>query len=537
MIFRSKFPDVDLKKIGIYQFITSNPYGIDDDKAIFIDGITDKKLTFGQLKANSKKLAFGLINKIGFKRGNVLAIYSPNHIDYPVAIFGTIAAGGIVSPVNPEYTPEEFATQLIDCGASVIITHPNYLNKAIKAASAANIHESKIFLFDENKISGFQPFLSLFSDQEIDPVVYTPEEVKSTTAYLCYSSGTTGKNKGVETTHFNMVSNLMQMDVFEDQINHKNIYMGSLPFYHIYGLTLLVHFVIIKGASCVVLRKFELEAFCRIIQVYKVNVAPIVPPIVLLLVNNPIARNYDLSSLKLAISAAAPLGSDLCKKFVDIYHASIKQAYGLTETTPFAMVTKTENIVDGSIGILIPNVECKIISDDNKELGYNEPGEFYIRGPNVMKGYLNNKEATNACIDSDGWFRTGDLGYVDLQGNFFIIDRVKELIKYKGFQVAPAELESVLLTHPSITDCAVISIYSDEQATEFPLAYVVLKQNETNETQSDELKEDIKNFVSHRVAPHKKLRGGVYFIDKIPKSPAGKILRRFLREKAKNEFI
>ncbi|CAB5292032.1 unnamed protein product [Rhizophagus irregularis] len=435
------------------------------------------------------KLAFGLINKIGFKRGDVLAIYSPNHIDYPVVIFGAIAAGGIVTPVNPEYTSEEFAFQLKDSGASVIICHPDYLEKAIKAAKIANIPESKILLFDENEINDFLPFLSLLSDQEINPVEYTPEEVKSTTAYLCYSSGTTGKNKGVETTHYNMVSNLSQLDVFEDQINHENVYIGTLPSFHIYGLTLFIHFVILK---------------------------------------------YDLSSLKLAISAAAPLSKDLSTKFVEIYKVPIKQAYGLTETTPFAIVTKTDNIVDGSIGILLPNVECKIISENNKELEFDEKGEFYIRGPNVMKGYLNNKEATDACIDSDGWFHTGDLGYVNPQGNFFIVDRVKELIKYKGFQVAPAELESVLLTHPSITDCAVIGVNSDEQATEYPLAYVVLKQNEI---QSDELKEEIKDFVSQRVAPHKKLRGGVCFTDKIPKSSAGKILRRYLRERARNERI
>ncbi|GES88384.1 acetyl-CoA synthetase-like protein [Rhizophagus clarus] len=499
---QSNFPDIDFKEIGIYQFITSNPYGIDDDKAIFIDGLTDKKLTFGQLKANSKKLAFSLKNKIKFKRGDVLAIYSPNHIDYPVAIFGTIAAGGIVTPVNPEYTSEELASQLIDCGASVIISHPNYLDKSIKAASAANIHESKIFLFDENEIGEFQPFLSLFSNQEIKPEEYTPEETKSITAYLCYSS---------------------------DQINHENIFMGSLPFFHIYGLTFLIHFVVIKGASCVVLRKFELEAFCRIIQDYKVNIAPIVPHVIFLLVNNPIARNYDLSSLKLAISAAAPLSRKLSKKFVEIYNISIKQAYGLTETTPFAIVTKTDHIVDGSTGVLIPNVECKIISNDKdkKELGYNEPGELYIRGPNIMKGYLNNKEATSECIDSDGWFHTGDLGKVDPQGNFFFIDRLTDLISNKKHQIAPSELESTLLEHPSIEESAVIGIYSEEQETEYPLAYVKLKQNEI---QSDQLKEEIKNFVSQRVAAHKKLRY-VHFIDEIPKNSSGKNLRIFLKEK------
>ncbi|PKY56854.1 acetyl-CoA synthetase-like protein [Rhizophagus irregularis] len=390
MIFRSNFPDVDIEKIGIYQFIT-----------------------------------------IGFKHGDVLAICSHNHIDYPVVIFGAIAAGGIVTTVNPGYEYEEFASQLKDCGASVIICHPVYLSKTIEAAKAANIHESKIFLFDENKIQGLQPFLSLFSNQEINPVEYTPEEAESTTAYLCYSS---------------------------DQINHENVYIGTLPFFHIYGLTLLVHFVIIKGASCVILRKFELETFCRTIQDYKVNIAPITPPIVLLLVNNPIARNYDLSSLKLAISSAAPLSKDLCKKFVEIYKAPIKQGYGLTETTPFAIVTKTDNIVDGSIGILIPNVECKIISENNQELEYDEEGEFCIRGPNVMKGYLNNKEATDA-------------------------------------------------------------------------SYVELKPDEI---QSDELKEEIKDFVSQKVPPYKKLHC-VHFVDKIPKNSASKTLRRSLR--AKNECV
>ncbi|CAB4476038.1 uncharacterized protein OCT59_018080 [Rhizophagus irregularis] len=502
MIFRSNFPDVDIEKIGIYQFITSNPYGIDDDKVIFIDGITDKKLTFGQLKTNSKKLAFGLKKKI----------------DYPVVIFGEIAAGGIVTTVNPDYEYEEFASQLKDCGASVIICHPVYLSKTIEAAKAANIHESKIFLFDENEIQGLQPFLSLFSNQEINPVEYTPEEAESTTAYLCYSSGTTGKSKGIENTHFNMVSNLTQINVFEDQINHENIFMGS------------------HGASCVILCKFkfELETFCRIIQDYKVNIAPIVPPIIWLLVNkiNLIKeRKYDLSSLKLIISSAAPLSGDLCKEFVETYNVPIKQAYGLTEATPFATATKTHEIVDGSIGILIPNMECKVISENNKELGYNKSGEFCFRGPNIMKGYLNNEKATDTCIDSDGWFHTGDFGFVDPQGNFFIVDRFNELIKYKEFRIIPTELESILLTHSSINDSAVIGIYSDEQETEYPLAYVELKPDKI---QSDQLKEEIKDFVSQKVAPHKKLHC-VHFIDKIPKSSAGKTLRRSLR--AKNECV
>ncbi|CAB5292116.1 unnamed protein product [Rhizophagus irregularis] len=280
--------------------------------------------------ANSKKLAFGLINKIGFKRGDVLAICSHNHIDYPVVIFGAIAAGGIVTTVNPNNTSKEFASQLKDC----------------------------------------------------------------------------------------------------DQINHENIFMGSHDFFHIYGLTFLIHFIIIK------------------ISLIK-------------------ERKYDLSSLKLIISSTAPLSGDLCKEFVETYNVPIKQAYGLTETSPFATAMKTHEIVDGSIGVLIPNMECKVISEDNKELGYNESGEFCFRGPNIMKGYLNNKEATKACIDSDGWFHTGDFGYVDPQGNFFIVDRFNELIKYKEFQIIPSELESILLTHSSINDSAVIGNATNSNMHDF----------------------------------------------------------------------
>ncbi|RIA89002.1 hypothetical protein C1645_851678 [Glomus cerebriforme] len=530
MIFRSSHPDIEIPEVGVFQYTTSNPYGINDDKAIFIDGTTDKRLTFGQLKSSSRKLAAGLINKVGFKRGDVLAIYSPNHIDYPVVIFGTIAAGGKISPVNPAYTVKELTYQLKDCGASIIITHPDFLNNAIEAAAAANIHKSKIFLFNDEEINEFQPFMSLLSDKEIDPVEFTPEEAKSITAYLCYSSGTTGLSKGVETTHFNIVSNLAQLNAFENNIKHNSTLMGVLPFFHIYGLVILIHFIILKGATCVILPKFELRPFCRIIQDYKVDIAPIVPPIILLLVKDPIVRKYNLSSLQLVISGAAPLSKELSNEFVETYKAygtSIKQGYGLTETSPVTHLVRA-NFVNGSIGVLIPNMECKIISEDNQELGYNETGEICLRGPNIMKGYLNNRKATDACIDSDGWFHTGDVGYVDIHGNFFIIDRVKELIKYKGSQVAPAELEAILLTHPSIADAAVIGVYSNEQATELPLAFVVLQQNKIK---SDQMKEEIKNFVSLRVAQHKRLRGGVYFIDQIPKSPSGKILRRFLKNK------
>lgn len=314
------------------------------------------------------------------------------------------------------YTVDELTYQLKDSGAKYIIAFPLFLSNVIKASAAANIHESNIFLFGDAEINGIKPYSSFISEKEANPIEYSQEEAKSTTAYLCYSSGTTGKNKGVETTHFNIVANLSQLYAHEDDVNFDTIYIGLLPFFHIYGLCCIIHFPIIKGASVVIIPKYELSAFCRIIQDYRVNKITVVPPIILSLVKDPIVKNYDLSSLQLCLCSAAPLSKELSNEFTKIYNVPIKQGYGLTEASPATHLTKTDNIVPGSIGKLISNMECKILSEDGKELGVDQHGELCVRGPNIMKGYLNNKEATDACIDGKGWLHTGDIVTVDKFG-------------------------------------------------------------------------------------------------------------------------
>ncbi len=316
------------------------------------------------------------------------------------------------------FTVEEFTYQLKDSGAKYIVVFPLFLNIVIEAAAAANIPVSNIFLFGDKEINGIMPYSSLISEREAIPVEYSREEAKSTTAYLCYSSGTTGKNKGVETTHANFVANIAQINGFDNDFNTNTICIGVLPFFHIYGLMVLVHLAIFKGASIVIMPKFDLTTFCKIIQDYKVNSIPIVPPIVLSLVKSPIAKQYDLSSLKLCVSGAAPLSEAIIDEFTKTFKIPVKQAYGLTETSPATHIVNTNDIVPGSIGRIIPNVECKIVSENGEELGYDQPGELYVRGPNVMKGYLNNKEATDACIDREGWFHTGDVAIVDKSGEY-----------------------------------------------------------------------------------------------------------------------
>ncbi|CAG8524891.1 1214_t:CDS:10 [Paraglomus brasilianum] len=542
MIFRSAVPDIEIPSLGVYQYATRNVNGIDDNKPVYIDAVTGAELTFGALKRDSKRLAAGLQDKLDLKKGGVVAILSPNQVDYAVVFFGVIAAGGIPTLASPQQTPKDFQAQLYDSTASIIIVHPLILATALETAKNCKFPLSKIFLFGGKEIDGIRPYTDLLGDREAEPVVFTEKELKEQPAFLCYSSGTTGRQKGVMTTHYNAVANFEQYKAVEEIKMHSGlVLLGFLPFFHIYGLNAFVNTFLSLGATVVVIPKFDLTLFCTVIQKYKVNIAHIVPPIVLLLTKSPVARTFDFSSVQVFISGAAPLSESLANEFYDIYKVPIKQGYGLTETSPVTHLGSGSDPIFGSVGKLCPNLEAKIISEDGKELGYNKPGELCLRGPNIMKGYWKNKEATDACFDSEGFFHTGDIAIVanvvfsslsrrqDENGNFFIIDRLKELIKYKGFQVAPAELEALLLTHKSIADAAVIGVWSYSEATEYPIAYVQVKPGIE---QTDELKRDIQKYVADNAAPYKKLRGGVVFIDQVPKSASGKILRKLLRSKS-----
>jgi acyl-CoA synthetase (AMP-forming)/AMP-acid ligase II len=321
-------------------------------------------------------------------------------------------------------------------------------------------------------------------------------------------------------THHNLVANICQMQGL-NYFTENDRLVCVLPLFHIYGLVVILNLGLFKGTTIVTLPRFDLEQFLKTISDYRITLAHLVPPVVLALSKSPQVDNYDLSSMKTIFSGAAPLGPDLTQACMSRLNCRIRQGYGMTETSPVTHSSPADptKVKYGSVGVPAPSTECKIIDlETGAELGPNQDGEVCVRGPQVMKGYLNKPEATAATIDPDGWIHTGDIGYADEDGHFFIVDRAKELIKYKGFQVAPAELESVLLTHPAISDAAVIPS-PDEEAGEVPKAYVVLKGEATTD--------EILSYVADRVAPHKKIRS-VEFTDKIPKSPSGKILRRLL---------
>jgi len=328
-------------------------------------------------------------------------------------------------------------------------------------------------------------------------------------------------------THYNIVSNILQYLAAEyEMANDENpTLMGVLPFFHIYGMTVMMLSSLVIGAKMVTLPRFDFVQFLETIQNYKINFLHVVPPMILALAKQPIVEKYDLSSLKVIISGAAPLGGELQKIAAQRLKCTVKQGYGMTEMSPVSHLNLSSEIKMGSVGTLLPNMEARIVDSDSKIITtpYVQ-GELLLKGPNIMKEYLNNPEATASIFTEDGFLRTGDVAHFDEDGHYYIVDRVKELIKYKGFQVPPAEIEAVLNSHPKIADSAVIGV-PDEVAGELPKAFIVLKAEQNLSEQ------EIHAFVAERVSPYKKLRGGIEFVDQIPKSSSGKILRRVLKEK------
>lgn len=487
-------------------------------KPALIDGPSGRTLTYGQVAGAIRLVAASLAQR-GFGKGDVFAIYSPNLPEYAIAFHAVATLGGIVTTANPLYTAHELTHQLQDANAQYLLTVPPFMDKAQEAAQAAGIKE--IFVFGE--AAGATPFAALLqSDGKLPAVTIAPDDVVA----LPYSSGTTGLPKGVMLTHRNLIANIAQlvgMPPDECTVREDDVLMGILPFFHIYGMIVIMNYALHVGGTVITMPRFDMEQFLSLIQQYKITYANLVPPIVLGLAKHPLVDNYDLSSLRTIISGAAPLGAALEKECSTRLGCIVSQGYGMTEASPVTHLRLYRDgaAKPGSIGPAIPNTACKVADIvTGAALPAGAEGELWLRGPQVMKGYLNNPTASGNTVDREGWLHTGDIGYVDEDGFFYIVDRLKELIKYKGMQVAPAEIEATLLTHPAIADAAVIG-KADEEAGEVPKAFVVLKGEATAD--------QIMAFIAERVAPHKRVRE-VAIINQIPKSASGKILRRVLVE-------
>jgi acyl-CoA synthetase (AMP-forming)/AMP-acid ligase II len=517
MIFRAPEPDVVIPDTALTPFLIGRALAR-PDKPAFIDGPTGRTITHHQWVNLTRKAAAGLASR-GFGKGDIFAIFSPNLPEYSIAFHAVSLVGGINTTINPTYTVTELTQQLRDAGARYLVTVPPCAEKALEAARQSDVED--VFVFGEAE--GATPFASLLSGDG-DPPSVAIDPAHDLVA-LPYSSGTTGIPKGVMLTHRNLVANFVQSTAGMC-VEESDVLLGVLPFFHIYGMTVIMNFALYLGATVVTMPRFDLEQCLSTIEKYGVTAANVVPPIVLALAKHPLVDKYRLDTLRFVLSGAAPLTEHLAEAAAARLGCRILQGYGLTETSPVTHATrlKEPRISAGSIGPPVPNTEVKVIDlTSGAALGARQEGEICIRGPQVMRGYWNRPDATSAMIDSDGWLHTGDIGYADEQGCFFIVDRLKELIKYKGMQIAPAELEAVLLSHPSVADAAVIPL-ADECAGEVPKAYIVLKRGVEP---AAAIEGEIMLYVADRVAPYKKLRA-IEITSQIPKSPSGKILRRVL---------
>ncbi|KAL6359327.1 hypothetical protein LRP88_06747 [Fusarium phalaenopsidis] len=452
MPYSSLFADVDIPLVDVWNLYMERSRDFPDDHPILIDGDTNRSYTFAQIRDLSAAFGRGLRHTFDWQKGDVLAFFAPNHIDTAVVNLGVLWAGGVASPANPTYTAEELASQLVPGS--------NPRNRQLIRKRTLRI----------------------------------------------YHTGTMGLPKGVMLTHYNMVANACQFDKFDLKLLNWELdaQLGVLPFFHIYGLGVVLNVSLLSGAKCVVMAKFDLAQACQLIQDHRLTFVYVPPPIILALGKHPLVSQYDLSSLRFVNSAAAPLSRDLVDAVWDRLGVMVKQGYGLTETSPAVSVQMFDEWRRylGSVGRLVPNMQAKVVDPEGKELPPNEVC-LLLKGPNVFQGYWSRPELNKETFTEDGWFKTGDVMYIDTSGNLFITDRIKELIKYR---------------FPSRTSRA------RSQA-----------HRPAGVDGSEELAADIIEWLGSRVGPSKRLRGGVRFVKEIPKSPSGKILRRILRDQMNKE--
>ncbi|EJD03679.1 acetyl-CoA synthetase-like protein [Fomitiporia mediterranea MF3/22] len=521
-----------------------------------IEDSTGRKVEFEEIRLRTHALANALHLRYGVGENDVVCIFSPNHVDYPVAIWAAHRLGAIVSCANPSYTADELLHQLVAAKAFVMVAHPDCLPTALAAARQAGLAADHIFLMDELRAKVPIPFPTisdLVKEGLSKPTCFVerrlaPGEGKTKLAFLSFSSGTTGKPKAVAIPHYAVISQVIQGAVHhkvnEDYTTWEkrrfrpgDIAVGVLPFFHIYGLVVNLHFLLFSGITVVVIPKFNFVDFLKSIDKYRIQHLLVVPPQIVLLCKHPAVKKYDLSHVRSCMSGAAPLSRELTEQLIKVLpNAQIGQGYGMTETAISAFPITQWIGTPGSVGQLIPGCTARVVKADGTLADYEEEGELHVSGPQIALGYTNDEKASRETF-VDGWLRTGDVVKFAKDGDIFIVGRVKEILKVRGFQVAPAELEGHLLDHPDVSDVCVVGI-PDDYSGEVPLAFVMLdaraaQRARRSNAEAEKIKKSIMKHVSDSKVPYKWLKGGVEFIDVIPKNPSGKLLRRQMEDKAK----
>ena len=580
-VVHSPFPPISQGrgKTALYEFVTEHftQHGGSQsmDKTAIYDGSTGMHRSFNDYYNLTSNLAGALKYDFQVDPSTTVALFCPNHVDYCPILLAVSLCGAKVTPINPIYTRHELATILQQSTSTVLIAHTSTLDVALESITQNQTKIQHVIVVSDEDVDGKSTAHSMEHSYKSDGVPFgtvsldsirctkhahafdkTEPNVRGSPAtspvIIPYSSGTTGLPKGVCLSHYNVVSNLLQLEQVENQhLKPSDSIFTPLPFYHIYALTVSLLYSAWQGLTLVTMsKKFNLTKFCELIEEHQPNRCHLVPPILLRIANDPIVEKYNLSSISTIVSAAAPLSRDIAMAVEARVGGKcrVKQGWGMSELSPIGTMNADDAIKSGSIGPLVASTIGKIIDPNGNSLPPNQAGELVIKGPQVMMGYMNNRAQTKECLSPQGWLRTGDIAYHDSDGFFYITDRIKELIKVRGHQVAPAELEAVLLTHPDVVDAAVIGV-EDDYSGELPRAYVVRrsvagkmpeadvefnKEQSTQENKSPTITEgDIYEWVKERVAAYKRLDGGIVFIEEIPKSASGKILRRVLRDQTK----
>lgn len=510
-VFRSAGPQRPIPDCSITELVFAG-LGDDPDRAVLIDGVTDYTLTAGSFRDRVQRLAGGLTER-GWGQGAVVAIMAPNMPEFATVFHAVAFGGGTVTTINPSYTAAEVHHQLVDSAATLLVTIPAFLDTARQAADGTGVAQIAVIGTADDTPS--------IDDLMGAPLTAQVPVAADHVVVLPYSSGTTGLPKGVMLTHHNLVANVVQMGQRLD-LHPGDRTLAFLPFFHIYGMQVLMNCFLSCGGSLVTLPRFDLTGALQLVQDHRIAKLLVAPPVALAFAKHPVVDNYDLSALTYMLSGAAPLGADIAAVCAARLGCEVVQGYGMTELSPVSHACGPGQGRPGSVGSLVADTLARLVEPETlQDVAAGEVGEIWIKGPQVMAGYLNNATATQHIFDADGWLRTGDLARVDADGYFYIVDRVKELIKVSGFQVAPAELEALIVAHPAVADVAVVG-EPDEAAGEVPVAHIVTVKDATFTL------DDLHAHLAGKVATYK-LPRRIALRDTIPKSASGKILRRLLR--------
>ncbi|KAJ7070760.1 amp dependent CoA ligase [Mycena amicta] len=523
-----------------------------------IEDHTGRRIGVDELRLRTTGLANALSLKWNVDEESVVCLFSPNHVDYPVCIWAIHTLGAIVTPANPAYTAPELLYQIQTVKASLLLVHLDFLPTALTAARQAGLPEDRIVVIEPSATRPFhgkhETISKLIQFGNSKPVNFVqrklrPGEGKTKVAFYSFSSGTTGTTQAVEIPHHSVIANILQKAAHyritdpscKPHMNPGEVSIAVLPFFHIYGLVVVLHYMLFAGLSLVIVPKFNFTEFLDSIVKHRITHLFLVPPQIVLLCKHPATQKYDLKHVKFCISGAAPMSGELMNSVREVLpNAAIGQGYGMTETctTISLMGGKQRMGTVGSAGQIVPGVLARVVRPDGTLCEEGEPGELLVTGPSMALGYFNNEKATKETF-VDGWVRTGDEVVVK-NSEIFVVDRMKELIKVKGNQVSPADLEGHLLCNPAVADACVVSLL-DEYNGEAPLAYVVLREEAkqraaTSQKEEEALKNMLKKHVADHKVAYKHLTGGVVFVDAIPKNPSGKIMRRLLRDEARQKY-